>query len=220
MARTPRGSGGTRTRTVSTGTSRRTPRSTFDPRATQAPEPHRSLWHSITHGITHPGIPEIAAAVSPPLGMAWLAKHSGVPGLKQAGRASQALFESPLYLAAHPKAGAKNLGSMATGLVEAPYALYKASGIDPMIYQATHPFARGGGRRTGLAPTSFGGVRVPGGMKPADQSALNALGVLWNSVKTDYSQRYGKDWKKYAAKEPLFNVADLLMVAGPASRVA
>jgi len=178
----------------------------------------RSFFGSITHGLTHPGISDIAAAVSLPMAAAWAAEHSHVPGLTQAGRASQALFESPLYLAAHPKAGAKNLGTMARGLVETPTALYKASGIDPLVYQATHPFARGGGGG-GIAPRSIGGLRVVG-TKGADKTALNALGALWHATKTDYSQRYGKDWKKYAAKEPLFNVADLLMVAGPAGEAA
>ena len=187
--------------------------------AEEQAHPHRSFFGSIGHAIHHPGISDVVAAVSPPMMAAWAAEHSHIPGLTQAGRASQALFESPIYMAAHPKSSVKNLGTMAKGIVELPTAAYKASGLDPYIQQATHPFARRS-RPGGLAPTSFGGVPVRAGGASIDSSVVNALGALWHATKEDYSNRYGKDWKKYAKKEPLFNVADLLMVAGPASKAA
>jgi hypothetical protein len=175
--RTTRTGAVTSTRRGTIGAEGRITRQSLIPPAAPAPPVHHSFWHN----ITHPGLAEIAAVVAPITLPSYLAAHSGVPGLTQAGRAAQALLTSPHQVIAHPKAAAENLGTMAVGLVESPYAIGKSI------------------KQRGVSGTAAG---------------------LWLGIRQDYQRRYGANWQAEARKNPLFNLADLLVIAGPATKVA
>jgi hypothetical protein len=96
-------------------------------------------------------------------------------------RVLRATGRSPVDIARHPGAAAKNLQGMAVGLFESPYAI-------------THSIQKHGFGKT--------------------------MEMLWHATVTDYKQRYGADWERHARQTPLFNLADALMVLGPALKGA
>jgi len=123
IPRTRSGGASARTRTSGGGGIPRT----SPGRTTAAAAPtHRGFFGGLLHDIAHPGVPEIAALLSPITAPSYLAAHSHIPGLTQAGRVGQALLTSPHHVIAHPGAAAENLAGMVTGLGEAPYAITKS----------------------------------------------------------------------------------------------